>query len=56
MKNKDKNSNRRATQHRPSAILEHALRPTRKKAFAEILATTPNVGRDAEFERIDIKR
>jgi len=56
MKNKDKNSNRRATQHRHSAIVERALRPTKKKAFAQILATMPNVGRDKDFERIDDAR
>ena len=34
------------------AILESALMKPRKKSFVEILGTIPNVGNDADFERI----
>ncbi|MBL4823705.1 MAG: DNA-binding protein [SAR324 cluster bacterium] len=34
------------------AILENALLKPRKKSFAEILGSIPNVGYDADFERI----
>jgi antitoxin FitA len=38
------------------AILENALMKPRKKSFAEILGSIPNVGNDADFERIqDVK-
>jgi len=32
--------------------LENALLKPRKKSFAEILGSIPNVGYDADFERI----
>ena len=35
------------------AILEQTLLPTKKKTFAQILATMPNVGQDMDFERVD---
>ena len=35
------------------AILEQALVKTRRKPLAEVLAAMPNVGRDADFERVD---
>jgi antitoxin FitA len=35
------------------AILEAALARPRRRAFAEVLASMPAVGRDADFERID---
>ena len=35
------------------AILETTLRRTRRRTFAEALATMPNVGRDEDFARID---
>jgi len=50
---------KRAAQHGRSAeaehrvILEHTLLPTKKKTFAQILATMPNVGQDMDFERVD---
>ena len=34
------------------AILKNALMKPRKKSFAEILCSIPNVGNDADFERI----
>ncbi|MBT3215181.1 MAG: DNA-binding protein [Deltaproteobacteria bacterium] len=38
------------------AILENALMKPRKKSFAEILGSIPNVGNDMDFERIqDVK-
>ena len=33
-------------------ILEAALLPRKKKSFAEILMSIPNVGLDTDFERI----
>jgi plasmid stability protein len=47
----------RAGQHGRSAeaehraILESALARPRRRTFAEVLASMPNVGRDADFER-----
>ena len=35
------------------AILETTLRRTRRRTFAEALATMPNVGRDEDFARMD---
>jgi len=37
------------------AILEKALLKTKRKTFAEALTAIPNVGRDADFERVDCK-
>ena len=34
-------------------ILARALRRPRKRTFAEVLIDMPNVGQDADFERID---
>ena len=34
------------------AILKNALMKPRKKSFVEILGSIPNVGNDADFERI----
>jgi len=48
---------RRAARHNRSAeaehraILEQVLLKTRRKTFAEALASIPNVGRDEDFER-----
>ena len=49
----------RAAQHGRSAEAEHRalleeslLRPKRK-SFAEVLSSMPNVGRDEDFERIE---
>ena len=50
---------KRAARHNRSAeaehraILEQALVTTRRKPLAEVLASMPNVGRDADFERVD---
>ncbi|MCH9671952.1 MAG: DNA-binding protein [Gammaproteobacteria bacterium] len=50
---------RRAARHGRSAEAEHrellaqALLKTKKKTFAQALAALPNVGVDADFERID---
>jgi plasmid stability protein len=35
------------------AILEQALRKTRRKSFAQVLTTLPNVGLDEDFVRIE---
>jgi plasmid stability protein len=35
------------------AILAQALARPRKRSFAEVLAAMPNVGIDADFERVD---
>jgi plasmid stability protein len=35
------------------AILEEALLKSRKKSFAEVLASMPAVGQDEDFERMD---
>lgn len=48
----------RAGQHGQSAEAEHrailvaALARPRKRTFAEVLASMPNVGVDADFERV----
>lgn len=34
-------------------ILARALRRPRKRSFAEALMSMPNVGEDADFERVD---
>jgi len=50
---------KRAVRHGRSAeaehrtILETTLRRTRRRTFAEALATMPNVGRDEDFARMD---
>ena len=49
----------RAGKHGRSAEAEHrellaaVLLKSRKKSFAEVLAAMPNVGKDADFVRID---
>lgn len=49
----------RAAQHKQSAEAEHreilkeALLQPKKKTFAEILASMPNVGKDGDFARRD---
>jgi len=49
----------RAGKHGRSAEAEHrqlletALLKSRAKSFAEVLASIPNVGKDADFARID---
>lgn len=35
------------------AILETTLRRTRRRSFAEMLASMPDVGRDEDFTRMD---
>jgi plasmid stability protein len=53
---------RRAAANGRSAEAEHreilgaALARTRKRSFAEVLASMPNVGSDADFERVDEAR
>ncbi len=34
-------------------ILAQALRKPRKKSFAQVLASIPSVGKDADFERVE---
>jgi plasmid stability protein len=49
----------RAARHKRSAeaehraILEQALLRPRRKSFAQVLASMPDVGRDEDFERVD---
>ncbi|HVW53511.1 MAG TPA: DNA-binding protein [Trinickia sp.] len=49
----------RAASHGRSAEAEHreilakALRTPRRKTFAEVLMSIPNVGEDADFARLD---
>ena len=49
----------RATKHKRSAeaehraLLEQALLKPRRKTFAQVLASMPDVGVDGDFERID---
>ena len=52
----------RASQHGVSAeaehrkILEQVLLQPPKKSFAEVLAQIPNVGKDADFDRVEDDR
>lgn len=34
-------------------ILTRALLKSRKRSFAEVIAAMPNVGKDADFERVE---
>jgi len=49
----------RAARHQRSAeaehraILEQVLLRPRRKSFAQVLASMPDVGRDEDFERVD---
>jgi len=49
----------RAAKHGRSAEAEHreilkqALLGTKKKSFAQVLASMPNVGEDSDFKRVD---
>jgi plasmid stability protein len=49
----------RAARHKRSAeaehraILEQVLLRPRRKSFAQVLASMPDVGRDEDFERVD---
>jgi plasmid stability protein len=51
---------KRAAEHGRSAeaehraILDEALLPVKKKSFMEALASIPDVGRDEDFERVDV--
>ena len=44
-------SNGRSAEAEHRAILEEALRPTARKSLSEVLASMPNVGLEADFER-----
>ena len=50
---------RRAAKHGRSAEAEHreilkqALLGPKKKSFAQVLVSMPNVGEDSDFERVD---
>ncbi len=50
---------RQAAKHGRSAEAEHreilkqALLKPKKKSFAQVLVTIPNVGKDSDFERVD---
>jgi plasmid stability protein len=49
---------KRAGRHGTSAEAEHrkiltqALSKSRKRSFAEVIASMPNIGNDSEFERV----
>ncbi len=49
---------KRAGRHGTSAEAEHreilmqALSKTRKRSFAEVIASMPNIGKDSDFERV----
>lgn len=45
--------NGRSLEAEHRAILETALRCTRRRSFAEVLTTMPDVGWDEDFTRID---
>lgn len=53
---------RRAAGHSRSAeaehraILEAALAPTQRKSLAQVLASMPNVGTDADFRRVRVAK
>ncbi len=42
--------NGRSAEAEHRAILEAALRRTRKRSISDVLASMPNVGRDSDFE------
>ncbi len=50
---------RRAAKHGRSAEAEHreilrqALLGPKKKSFAQVLVSMPNIGQDSDFERVD---
>ncbi|WP_296002889.1 DNA-binding protein [Rugamonas sp.] len=44
-------SNGRSVQAEHRDILEAALRRPKRRSFAEVLASMPNVGRDSDFDR-----
>ncbi len=45
--------NQRSAEAEHRAILEHVLLRPRRKSFAQVLASMPDVGRDDDFERVD---
>ncbi|MDT4827952.1 hypothetical protein FQZ97_613170 [compost metagenome] len=45
-------ANGRSAEAEHRAILAQALGTTRRRSFAEVLASMPDVGHDADFERI----
>lgn len=45
-------ANGRSAEAEHRAILAQALGSTRRRSFAEVLASMPDVGHDADFERI----
>ena len=45
-------ANGRSTEAEHRAILAAALTRPRKRSFAEVLTSMPNVGRDEDFERV----
>lgn len=53
---------KRAGRHGRSAEAEHrlilakVLKPTKRKTFAQVLSSMPNVGEDSDFERKDDSR
>jgi antitoxin FitA len=44
--------NRHSAEQEHREILQAALRGTRHRSFAQLLAEMPNVGKDADFTRI----
>ena len=49
-------ANGRSAEAEHREILASALRSPRKRSFAEILAAIPDVGIDADFERVQTRR
>ena len=46
-------ANGRSAEAEHRAILALALTRPRRRSFAQVLASMPNVGRDADFERLN---
>ena len=51
LRNRAARNGRSAEEHRE--ILSQALRRTKRRSFAEVLAAVPNVGTDQDFSRVE---
>jgi antitoxin FitA len=45
-------ANQRSAEEEHRQILSRALRGPKRRSFAEVLASMPNVGKDADFARV----
>ncbi len=45
-------TNQRSAEEEHRQILSHALRGPKRRSFAEVLASMPNVGLDSDFARV----